>query len=573
MKNKLLILIFCQWCFAVQAQSWLWGKMGVSRKERYYGAGLVAADDKGNSYLAGNFSDSISFGGNLLKSNGIDAFLIKYDSTGIVKWAVQSNVQDSLNKVGFSSITSDRFGNIYCTGYCNDTAKFGSLLITNPQGYGDYFIIKYNSSGTAVWAKGAKYSDSFAQCNSNSIATDINGNVYVTGNFYETVTFDLYSVSCGGYYNPDVFLVKYDSNGNVLWAKQGNVPLNHNDESGSSLACDRLGNIYLAGFFRDTVTFGAFTLTIPYIDPEGSSFLVKYDLNGNVLWARQAKVPNKMSYVDACSVTVDFSGNALVSGLFADTVIFNSDTLRANGQQGEIFLTKYDANGNILWVDKSLSSNSHDWTGNSVASDSLNNIYLACDGHGSGSDWLSFERDTEYFNSNQYDPAVFFKLDSSGNVFCGEHIDKYVSMTTTAVSSSGKYVYLGGGFIAIKQTIILGKDTLQDNGNYGPPFIARWQPCDTIVQGIAGLENLKPGVCLFPNPNKGIFKLQIRNNSPLMYNTVEIYNMLGEKVFSTRLNSNNPQLDLSNNANGIYLYRVITNTGNLESVGKFVIQK
>jgi hypothetical protein len=83
------------------------------------------------------------------------------------------------------------------------------------------------------------------------------------------------------------------------------------------------------------------------------------------------------------------------------------------------------------------------------------------------------------------------------------------------------------------------------------------------------------GIKLFPNPNNGWFIIQSSVNSqPDSHRElVEIYNMLGEKVYSEFSTFNSPvSINISNQPVGIYLYRVITEDGNLVAVGKFVIQ-
>jgi hypothetical protein len=78
----------------------------------------------------------------------------------------------------------------------------------------------------------------------------------------------------------------------------------------------------------------------------------------------------------------------------------------------------------------------------------------------------------------------------------------------------------------------------------------------------------KPGVLVYPNPSNGIYNIVLSGVSGKAI--VELYNVLGEKIYSEALNSAYSQIDISNNAVGIYLYRVITETGSLISEGKIV---
>jgi uncharacterized repeat protein (TIGR03803 family) len=102
------------------------------------------------------------------------------------------------------------------------------------------------------------------------------------------------------------------------------------------------------------------------------------------------------------------------------------------------------------------------------------------------------------------------------------------------------------------------------------------------VAGINQPEQNLGGVKLFPNPNNGRFAIassgvSARPDESFGWGqaTVEIYNIIGEKVYSKQWTMNNGQLtiDLSDNENGIYMYRVVSANGELTGVGKFIIQE
>ncbi len=93
--------------------------------------------------------------------------------------------------------------------------------------------------------------------------------------------------------------------------------------------------------------------------------------------------------------------------------------------------------------------------------------------------------------------------------------------------------------------------------------------------GINELPATYSGILLFPNPSNGLFQLGIRNSQLGINGTVEVYNMLGEKIYSKQWTMNNGQLtiDLSSQSAGIYLYRVTSTSGELVGEGKLIIQK
>jgi gliding motility-associated-like protein len=194
-----------------------------------------------------------------------------------------------------------------------------------------------------------------------NVATDLSGNVFVTGTFNSAITFGSYTLSNGG-----VFLVKYDSNGNVLWAKQAGAI----NDCGFAVATDASGNVCVTGsFYNTSIIFGTDTLT----NAGGGDydiFLAKYDASGNVLWAKGAgSLAGDYGY----GVATDASGNIFITGQIGPPVTFGSFTLGAS----DFFLVKYDGNGNVIWAKDNAALN----IGQSVATDGFGNIYVRTDGY------------------------------------------------------------------------------------------------------------------------------------------------------------------------------------------------
>src|SRR5688572_15084011 len=112
----------------------------------------------------------------------------------------------------------------------------------------------------------------------NDVAADGFGNCFITGQYYSApIIFGTDTLLNSGL--TDVFLVKYNAAGNVVWTRKiGNT----GSEFGQSVATDAAGNVYVAGAFSSpTIVIGSITLTTA-----GSSdiFVAKYDNSGNVLW-------------------------------------------------------------------------------------------------------------------------------------------------------------------------------------------------------------------------------------------------------------------------------------------------
>jgi len=78
-------------------------------------------------------------------------------------------------------------------------------------------------------------------------------------------------------------------------------------------------------------------------------------------------------------------------------------------------------------------------------------------------------------------------------------------------------------------------------------------------------------VSVYPNPNNGQFTLSLSNNTGNC--NVEIYNVLGEKVYTETLPQSQSNINLTEQPNGVYLYRVLAKNGQLIGEGKVILQR
>ena len=229
-------------------------------------------------------------------------------------------------------------------------------------------------------------------------ATDTAGNTFVVGGFHGRATFGTnVLVALGSYPGMDIFLVKYDSGGRVIWARSaGGVDA----DQAKGIALDTSGNIFITGeITSQSATFGTNTLT-----GFGSTlFVAKYDSTGECLWARRAGPwltpagPGGITaagYMTAGGLMADTAGNVVVAGSFAGNPMFggvltnasflynfsggliltNSNTNAAGGSY-DLFLAKYDSAGSLLWAKAHGATNNE--AVNSMALDSAGGIYVA----------------------------------------------------------------------------------------------------------------------------------------------------------------------------------------------------
>ena len=307
------------------------------------------------------------------------------------------------------SVAVDSSGNVYTTGFFNDTVDFdlgvGTANLTSA-GSTDIFISKIDSSGAYVWAKkiGGTSNDEVY-----SIAVDASGNVYTTGYFTGTADFDpgagTANLTSTG--SSDIFISKLDSSGAYVWAVKIGSAFG---DQGNSIAVDTSGNVYTTGFFGSTADFdpGAGTANLTPVG-SGDTFISKLDSSGAYVWAKQI---GSTSNDQGNSIAVDTSGNVYTTGYFNGTGDFDPDAGTANltSSDDDIFVSKLDSSGAYVWARK-MGGISSDY-GNSIAVDSSGNVYTT----GFFIDTADFDPGAGTANLTPAGSAEIFisKLDSSG---------------------------------------------------------------------------------------------------------------------------------------------------------------
>jgi len=322
----------------------------------------IETDASGNIYVTGLFQNTAAFGATNLTSSGqSDVFIAKYDPAGNLIWVLDAGGKDYDEA---HAIAVDAQGNAVITGYFDATATFGGFSLPNTSGSDNIFVAKCSSAGKFLWAQGAGGSQDDV---GNGIALDGATNVYVTGYFSGTATFGTTNLMASGSAGlPDVFLAKYNPAGNLVWVRQAGGT---NDDEGNAIAADVGGNVSLTGKFSGAATFGNTNLVGNGTD----IFVARYDAAGNFQWARWAGGANVI-YGDAgFGITTDISSNVFVTGYFSGTAAFGNTNLTSAGFD-DVFCSKYDSTGNLLWV-RAAGGTDLD-IGYGVASGAQSNVFL-----------------------------------------------------------------------------------------------------------------------------------------------------------------------------------------------------
>lgn len=551
MKTKLLILffiLFAATCFA-QAPNWIWAKSAYGRSSS---SNSVAIDKFGNIYVAGYFrGDSISFDAftlinNDTSGNTFDLFLAKYDNSGNIIWAKKAGGTNSVTEI---SVAVDTFGNIYAAGnYTGSSISFDSIILIHTIGTGnDIFLAKYDTDGNVIWAKSA---DGLYDEQALSVTVDISGNAYVTGifnsytlSFNPNVSLSHISSYCGC--NPaNMFLVKFDPNGNALWAKSAGCK-----NFAFSVAVDKSKNVFVTGFFSRYMTLDNFTIVeTDSANSKRDIFLVKLDSAGNVLWLKKAGGTNDE---DGNSIAVDILGNVYLTGAYlSPTIDFGTVTLTNTSNIGSafnLFLAKYDPDGNTLWAKSATSMNNY-VSGNAVAVDDVGNPYVA--GYFGGCDLNFGSYMLAYINNSNILTA---KYDINGNFLWAKGTGCN-GVTSIALDPSNK-IYIAGNFC---QNVNFDAIVLPNLDFSCYMFLAKLND-DTLAVSID--NNNRPSISIFPNPASNSIKISVPQKSAPMAIGIEILNIEGQIIRTINSDGSDVIIDVSNLSSGVYIIKVQTDKG------------
>ncbi len=307
----------------------------------------ISLDVFGNIYTSGTFGDTIDFdtGPAIFNLFGGGIYLLKLDNDGNFVWAKAMSGLSAWGGGQVHDIGLDALCNVYTIGFFRETVDFdpgpGVYELTADTSYGnlhfDIFISKLDSSGNFIWASriGGNFDD-FGK----SLALDELCNIYITGFFRGTVDFDpdsLYNFNLLWHGADDIFISKFDSSGDFIWAKGMGGSGN---EQGNSIALDDSANVYTTGFFRaDTIDFNPDSLVSFSLGSAGLDdiFISKLDFEGNFVWAlamggSEDDISN--------SVTLDDSGNVFIAGGFQSNYIQFGLNSILNGSGQDIFIAK-----------------------------------------------------------------------------------------------------------------------------------------------------------------------------------------------------------------------------------------
>ena len=346
----------------------------------------VTVGPDGSVYAAGyiygtgsfDFGNSVSVAGKCTTRNVV---LVKYNIDGLAQWA--KSVTAGTNSSQFYSVAVGSDGSVYAAGYIylNIEYDFGDDLfhayVTGNNASGSNIVlVKYNSDGTALWARSAITGPSESLF--NSVTVDPEGSVYAAGKILgsDEYGFGNEITVNGGFEFDNSVLVKYDSDGTALWAKS--VTTGPAASWFNSVTVDKDGYVYAAGDISGTDPFNFGNLVTAKGDSSSQNIvIVKYNSDGLAQWAKSATTGPAESLFN--SVTVGIDGCVYAAGYISGTDQFDLGNLvTVNGSHSgqNIVVVKYNNDGLAQWA-RSVTSGTNNSFSKSVAGHSDGSVYTA----------------------------------------------------------------------------------------------------------------------------------------------------------------------------------------------------
>ncbi|MFN5181830.1 MAG: T9SS type A sorting domain-containing protein [Bacteroidota bacterium] len=549
---RALIIITIIFLFAqLKSQQFTWAKRGGLWAYDYgYG---ITTDNYGNVYVSGKYEMNANFSGTILPCQGNhDIFLAQYNPTGNLNW-----IRTAGGYTGdyATCVSTDKTNFVYIAGEIEGTnanIKFqGSPITLTCQSSNDIFLAKYTLSGNLVWAKragGYDYEKALGICN------DAAGNVYICGLFRGSAKFGgVTTIYSSG--DNDIFIAKYDANGNFLWVKKAGS--SGRDEA-KAIQCDANGNVYITGLYKNACSFGSQILYAP--NGFFNAFVARYSPNGDLAWVKSGGG----NYDDVgWGLTVDASNRIYICGEFNATAAFGSQSIWTNGS-ADVFVACYDSNGNIIWIKKAGGSGVDRARGiGSVG----NKIFITG----------QFAK-TAYFgayNKTAVDNSDIFMagLDNNGNFLwlnaAGGGSDAYEDLGYES----------GNAICAESNGNVYATGSMLSGASFGTNFLSSWTRTDVFVTKITTSPSQIEEVDwfshnslltnqflidtpttemnddskfkIYPNPSNGFFSIYISDENDEV--ETEIYNSQGILIQRILIQPQNEiRIDLSQRERGVY---------------------
>lgn len=537
----------------------------------------VTCDNNGNVIIAGNFSGSITLAGNTINTSSTllfdrDGYVAKFDNNGNPLWIKQVASPHFDDQDEIAGVTTDNSNNIYVTGHVDTTATMGNVIIPM-LGTRDYkaIIFKLDPNGNAIWGKGSNNGFQIPK----SIVAGNDKDIYIAGYFADTFSLDnKYIISNG---SSDGFVTRIDSNGIVKWMKTIGGTL---ADEAFGVAVNNTNDVYVAGGFSGTVSYGSTTLT-----SNGSTdiFLTKFkqcDLPiANITYTGSPTICNGQSKL----LSTPYCATNAYQWYLNGNLIVNANNATYNATQAGTYTVKVSAfagcesTSNSVVISVSNNPNPVIAGNNYLCSNSSTQL-------DAGSGYTSYlwsnsatTRQINISNPGTYTVTVKNASNCSATAYktiiplatptaniTHTNLGNNYSFFSNALGDSIQYNwYFGDGSSSIQANPTHNYST---NGSYTVTLIVS-NACgsnnyQTNINLATGIKNnsIASNINIYPNPNNGQFIIEL-NSKQSGTASINIINTLGQVIQSSNVNiktnENKIPINLSGIANGTYHIHLI----------------
>lgn len=509
---------------------------------------------------------------------------------------------------GADAISIDSTGKIFIAGLGQGVMTFDSIIV-QCKGAGDCIVSRYDASLNPVWVRRGGGYDPIWSDYGTGLFVDHDGNIYVVGCYQGIAEFNSITVTPYGQY--DIFIAKYDNDGNCLWVKTAGGP---GQDFCTSVVFDGSGNFYLTGMISWTAVFD--TITVPNTSTDNILFLAKYNMGGTCEWVvtpsgtgvsdgsavaycndrvymtanytgtislgihqvtsissyrhlvAQFDPAGNCLWVEtvqgtgtsyALSAIADYSGNCILTGTFQGSLTIGPDSV-TSAQNWDIFLSKYNRDGTFQWIQQAHASTGSDYSvgskGRGLSTFPTGDVLLT--GQFCGTiNWGVYS-----VTGTSWEDLFVAKFDSSGECLGTGH-------GTNSI---------GGGIAITPDGLLMVCGSMHDTAIYDSQIIVSYGEQDILLAkltDITGSESLSfeknEDLVIYANPNEGrctiIIPDEFLNNDNL---TLLVYDNKGTVIQSVpvRFTEDHISINIAAQARGIY--QVILTDGQQQYSGKIV---
>ncbi|MFY9310612.1 MAG: T9SS type A sorting domain-containing protein [Bacteroidia bacterium] len=478
----------------------------------------VVHDNFGNTFISGRYNFGTDY----------KIFIIKYNSAGIKQW--QKVYNDGTGVIG---LCTDISGNLYTTMFAMTIE--GVSYTPNS----DVLFTKYDPNGNMLWIKPIKMYMRLSE------HTDAQNSIIMTGAVVDTVNLGNGFILSAPPGEDRLFIAKFNTNGDCIWAQQ-------NDGGKYPLLCTSNGDMYAkAELYGQTLTVGQGNNQITLNPADGEQYVARYNSAGPLIWVKQD---------DFSCIAPDNNGN--LYSLIPDV----SNT--PQNSHRNLYLTKYDSNGNILWKRTHLFS--PDWYKFTMKCNANGDIYFT----GGFTNYLTIDSTT--INDGGNTRTFVAKIDSSGTL-------KWITVSSGTGGCGAKDITIANGNeIYITGDMGGGENIFGDHTiNQAAGVFAVKIIDNEIVSTAIGKPALTTSSTLnvFPNPGSSLITISFSSNKTDEKYEYHISNALGQTIYSDSIaqfsGTYSRQLNLSAFPKGNYYITLYSNSNRnkiVKEVKKIVLQ-